>query len=185
MPIPFHDAESIDELGSAAYLRLFCISDEPQHWAGCLFLINARGEPLEFVFNRVELLPTILWGAGSARSAATRRLIGTLFDAVELTPALIFVSECDATDEVFGANRSVLPDVPDIRVTVPHASVNGGSDDTDARTVTVIWGSRHPNANASRLYDIIVERGLLFEPFARALLGLREVYPEWASLIVG
>src|ERR1051325_11650422 len=53
VPIPFRDQDERDEWGTAAYLRLTLDPDRPGY-RGALFQINARGEPVEFTYNRVE-----------------------------------------------------------------------------------------------------------------------------------
>ena len=184
MPIPFHDSESLETLGAAAFLRLHCLTDEPQHWAGCVFLINGRGEPLEFVYNRLQLLPTALWREQDAQTAAARRVMTSLFAATVLTPKLLFVLESPMTEALVGVNRSIWPDIPDIRVRRPETDVQSSASRPEKHAITVIWGSKPPELGASRLYDAIEGRSLLLEPFERALMGLREVYPEWAGLIL-
>ena len=53
MPIPYRDADDLNEVGIAGYLKI-----EPSSvgsgYLGALFLINARGEPIEFTYNRIE-----------------------------------------------------------------------------------------------------------------------------------
>ena len=60
MPIPFRDADEIEELGAVAYLKVAAIEDRGTY-RGALFLVNARGEPLEFTYNSVETPNTYLW----------------------------------------------------------------------------------------------------------------------------
>jgi hypothetical protein len=184
VPIPFHDSESIEALGTAAYLRLHCLTDEPQHWAGCIFLINGRGEPLEFVYNRLQLMPTVLWREQDAAAAAARRVMTSLFAATVLTPKLLFVLESPMIDSLLGANRSIWPDIPDVRVKLRDRDLQDGDFAPETRPTTVIWGARPPDPSAAKLYSAIDGRSLLLEPFERALIGLREVYPEWAGLII-
>jgi len=53
MPIPYDDVDDVEELGLAAYLRIVA-ADDKSGYAGALFVINARGEPIEFTYNRIE-----------------------------------------------------------------------------------------------------------------------------------
>jgi hypothetical protein len=65
VPIPFHDVGDVEELGSAGFLKLEPFVGENQVTVGAvagLLVINARGEPLEFAFNRVELRHPMLLG---------------------------------------------------------------------------------------------------------------------------
>lgn len=52
MPIPYRDVDDVEELGLAAYLRIVA-ADDRSGYAGALFAINARGEPIEFTYNRI------------------------------------------------------------------------------------------------------------------------------------
>ena len=54
MPIPYRDVDDIEELGLAAYLRIMAAGDK-SGYAGALFVINARGEPIEFI-NRLIIV---------------------------------------------------------------------------------------------------------------------------------
>src|SRR3989338_8860652 len=53
MPSPYDDVDDVGELGLAAYLRIVA-ADDKSGYAGALFVINARGEPIEFTYNRIE-----------------------------------------------------------------------------------------------------------------------------------
>ncbi|MBF8299248.1 MAG: hypothetical protein HW397_297 [Dehalococcoidia bacterium] len=58
MPIPFHDADDVSELGLAGFLKID--APKPATFHGALFLTNARGEPVEFTYNRSETPNTFL-----------------------------------------------------------------------------------------------------------------------------
>ena len=60
MPIPYRDVDDVEELGLAAYLRIVA-ADDKSGYAGALFVINARSEPIEFTYNRIETHHTFLW----------------------------------------------------------------------------------------------------------------------------
>ncbi|MGH2353120.1 MAG: hypothetical protein ACRDJN_16055, partial [Chloroflexota bacterium] len=77
MPIPFRDAEDIGALGAAAFLKIGPTS-VGSGFVGALFLMNARGEPLEFAYNRVETPDTVLWRPADLRRHAERRLVTSL-----------------------------------------------------------------------------------------------------------
>ncbi len=182
MPIPFHDTESIDELGAAAFMRLERVVGDPDQWFGALFFVNARGEPLEFVCNRLALLPSTLWREGDTEQAAVRRLVSGLFSTAVLTPRLLFLPTSPLLDPLFGEENPFRVDVPDIRVALPERAFDGAPIYASRPMVTVIWGSKIPDGAARRLYELLTTRNLVLEPFERALTGLSEVYPEWIKL---
>ena len=59
MPIPYRDADDLDELGTVGYLKIEPVAGGPGY-LGALFLLNARGEPLEFTYNRIDTPQTFL-----------------------------------------------------------------------------------------------------------------------------
>ena len=77
MPIPYRDADDLNELGTAGYLKI-----EPSSvgsgYLGALFLINARGEPIEFTYNRIDTPHTFLWRQVDIRRHAERKLTASL-----------------------------------------------------------------------------------------------------------
>ena len=73
MPIPFSDIEGLDGLGSAAFLKLERSSDDAC-CLGALLVIGARGEPLEFGYNRVRVPQPFLWREADLRRYSERRL---------------------------------------------------------------------------------------------------------------
>src|SRR5260370_23478262 len=89
LPIPFHDAEDIEELGAAAFLHVEQPAPGSPERFGALLFINARGEPLEFVYNRIELMSDVLWRPTDRARALLRRLAATLFHEATLVPAVL------------------------------------------------------------------------------------------------
>src|SRR5215210_653222 len=112
MPIPFHDAEDVEELGWAAFLHIETPSPGSAERQGALLFINARGEPLEFVYNRIELLSSVLWRPADREMAAVRRLALTLFHAATLNPSLLFCSAGVVAPQLFGPAGQIVMHVP-------------------------------------------------------------------------
>jgi len=73
VPVPFRDEADPDRFGSAAFLRIVP-ADDGDAVLGALFLVNARGEPVEFTYNRLEIVQRFLWRADDLRRHAARRL---------------------------------------------------------------------------------------------------------------
>src|SRR5579859_2567436 len=129
MPIPFHDVDDVDELGAAGFLKV-----EPLPGTGAvigLFVVNARGEPLEFAFNRLELTHPFLWTERLARAHLERRLVTSVLSVCSHNPRLLLclVSELDET--LLG--RDLRLEVPLARITPPaHVSWQPTPPDKDS-----------------------------------------------------
>ncbi len=113
MPIPFHDDETIEELGLAVFLHL---ETSGETLFGALLFLNARGEPLEFVFNRLELLSDALWRPSDRVPAAQRRLATTLFSAATLSPSFLLVQAGQISRRLFGAEGQIALEIPVARI---------------------------------------------------------------------
>lgn len=168
MPIPFHDAGDVEELGSAGFLKLESLVGDDRLSLGAaagLLVINARGEPLEFAFNRLELRSPGLWGPGRARGALQRRLVASLLSVCSHDPRLLVCLDDEIDVHLFGR---------ELRLEVPVARVQASPP------MLVTW-QRSPPADGSaelRLFERLGARGLVLEPFERAALGLREVFSD-------
>ena len=109
MPITFHDTDEIAHLGTAAFLQIAPPLPGDEQRYGALFIINARGEPLEFAYNRLELQHATLWRALDREQAAIRRLAITLFDAVTLAPSLLLCKADVVGPHIFAPRPSPSP----------------------------------------------------------------------------
>jgi hypothetical protein len=180
VPIPFQDPADVETLGAAGFLMLRP-SVGATGYVGALFLINARGEPLEFAYNRVEIPNSFLWRKTDLRRHAERRLITSLFTICGRTPRLLL---CQA-QEVDGALFS-----QEVRVALPvgrigrgmQATADAGAEGVETvetpESLHLFWFPQAP-AEASderRLFEHLRAHGLLLEPFERAATGLREVF---------
>lgn len=189
MPIPFHDAEDLEELGAAAFLHVEQLRPGSPERFGALLFINARGEPLEFAYNRVELLSNTLWRPLDRVQAAVRRLAISLFRECSLTPALLFC-RADAVDpHLFGPAGHLTLEVPVGRIATAAEAVGyiGSEGQSTVETADsagqlqethLFWTPGPPEGTAYVLFHRLAERGLLLEPFDRAAKGLREVYAD-------
>jgi len=186
MPIPFRDAADLDELGVACFLRIER-SARGSTYLGALFSVNARGEPIELVYNALETPYSFLWRPSDLRRHAERRLTASLLAAAETTPGLLFCLTGEVMSEMF--THDLRLDVPVGRVEPPPERGRGGqgrrergAGDEAAPSVPdaahVFWQPAPPadGSPARGLFDQLVARGLLMEPFDRASDGLREVY---------
>src|SRR5262245_41648641 len=180
MPIPYRDADDLDELGTVGYLKIEPLAGG-SGYLGALFLLNARGEPLEFTYNRIDTPQTFLWRQDDLRRHAARKLTASLFSLCPRTPRLLLCLAKEVGSELF---------CQDIQVSIPVcrlAHANEVSSPSAAETMDTVsnpellhafWFPGKPAEDAIelRLLNLLAARGLLLEPFKRASLGLREVY---------
>jgi hypothetical protein len=180
MPIPYRDADDLDELGTAGYLKI-----EPAAggagYLGALFLIDARGEPVEFSYNRIDTPHTFLWRQDDLRRHAARRLTASLFSLCPKTPRLLLCLAEEVGGELFCQDIQVS--IPVCRLAPAIAAVPYSDAETKdtvhaSEPVQVFWFPGRPAEDSIelRLLRRLASSGLLLEPFERASLGLREVY---------
>jgi hypothetical protein len=182
MPIAFSDVEEIDGLGSAAFLMVERRLDGAC-CLGALLIISARGEPLEFGYNRVRVPQPFLWRAADLRRYTDRRLTASLLSVCSQQPRLLLCLGDEIGVQLFGE---------DLQVEVPVARVGGSPapdrcvdpetgevlqvDEWDGPHVAWQPAPPHPGSTARRLFEHLASHGLLLEPFERAVVGLREVF---------
>ena len=183
MPIPFSDVDALDELGSAAFLKAEVErSSNLACCLGALLVISARGEPLEFGYNRVRVPQPFLWRGADLQRHMQRRLVASLLSVCSQQPRLLLCLASEVHASLFGQ---------DLQVEIPVARV-GASPSVARRVDTqtgevlededprphVAWQPAPPDEGSPerRLFDHLATHGLLLEPFERAALGLREVY---------
>lgn len=180
MSVPFRDAADLDRLGSAAFLRIGS-ADGEDAFLGALFLVNAGGEPVEFTYNRLEVVQRFLWRPDDLRRHAARRLAASLFEVCPRMPAVILCLAEEVSCELFSDDISV--EVPTARV-AEQAAVIGQSAREEREVIEgsaplqIFWNGSIPAEEevGRSLVEELAARGLLLEPFDRALIGLREVY---------
>lgn len=180
MPIPYRDVEDVEELGLAAYLKIVA-ADDKSGYAGALFVINARGEPIEFTYNRIEAPHTFLWRQDDIRRHATRKLTASILSLCPKMPRLILCLAQEVKSELFCQDIQVSIPVCRLATAIEVTSYSGGeSQDTlkDPAPINLFWFPNRPEENSIeiRLLQELISRGLLEEPFDRAGIGLQEVY---------
>ena len=174
MPIEFHDAEAVELLGFAAFLH---VEFEGEVAYGALLFINARGEPQEFVFTHLELLSEVLWRNADRETGAARRLCASLFASATLAPRFLLFGAEAIAPELFGAQGGISLAIP--AGGVARAASDEGFETFDGQGemigTRVDWNGDAPDGE---LLGLLVERGLVWEPFERAARGLREAFGE-------
>lgn len=182
MSIPYRDAAELDDLGIAGYLTIRP-AQERSGYLAALFLINARGEPLEFTYNRIEMPHTFLWRQADIQRYALKKLTISLLSLCPKTPRLMFCRAEEVSSELFCQEIQLAIPVCRIASAIkpfPYAA-NETQDRVEAeKPLNLFWYPEKPldDALEGRLLRKLLEQGLLTEPFERALIGIREVYPD-------
>jgi hypothetical protein len=181
VPIPFSDVEDFAGLGSAAYLKLESFPDNAC-CLGALLVISARGEPLEFGYNRVRVPQPFLWREADLRRHVQRRLTASLLSVCSQQPRLLLCLADEVSPPLFAQDLRL--EVPVARVVPPGPPVRRVDTETgevleDEDTPPhVAWQPAPPDTASPerQLFEHLFTHGLLLEPFERAVTGLREVY---------
>lgn len=144
-------------------------------------MVNARGEPLEFTYTRIDTPSTFLWRQNDVERHAVRKLTASLLSLCPRVPRVIFCLAEEVAAELF---------CEDIRVSIPvcrlaSQTVAVAFCDRESKgtanapePLRLFWfpGPPPPDSPEGRLFDRIVCTGLLLEPFERASAGLAEVF---------
>ena len=166
------------------YLK-FIEEDGSRGVRGALFLVNSRGEPMDFSFARVDVHASFLWRPGESRRQAVVALSRTLFTAATHVPHLLIALAGEVPAAVFTDDLEVA--IPVCRLAGPSALAYASSALAYASTESLeelpsaqhlFWAGPPPEAgsDARGVLDALVARQGLVEPFERAALGLQEAY---------
>lgn len=182
MPIPYRDADELDDLGMAGYLTIQP-AQAGSGYLAALFLINARGEPVEFTYNRIETPHTFLWRQADIRRHAVKKLTASLLSLCPKVPRLMLCRAEEIGSELFCQDiQSSLPVcriAPAIKA-LPYSAIEIQDRIEAEEPLNLFWYPEKPPEDSIelKLLHELLKRGLLTEPFERALIGLREVYPD-------
>jgi len=181
VPIPFTDVEEVAGLGSAAYLKVESSRDGACAHGG-LFVMTARGEPLEFGYNRVRVPQPFLWREADLERHVQRRLTASLLSVCSQQPRILLCLAGEVGIWLFGKDLQVEVPVARLAPPTPARRVDHTTgevlEDDDRPLANVSWQPEAPDAGSLErdLFDHLATHGLLLEPFERAAAGLREVY---------
>lgn len=182
MPIPYRDADELDDLGIAGYLKIRPVEGESGYMAA-LFLINARGEPIEFTYNCIETPHTFLWRQADIRRHALRKLTASLLSLCPKIPRLILCLAEEVSSELFC--QDIQLSVPVCRIAPAIKTISYSATEIPDRIeieepMNLFWYPGRPldDSMELKLLHALSTSGLLTEPFERALIGLREVYSD-------
>lgn len=180
MPIPFHDDKEVEALGAAGYFKIERDA-AGNSYSGALFLVNAKGEPLEFSYNRIEIPHTFLWKRADIQNHAIRKLVTSLLSICPKVPRLILCLAEEVDSELFCHDIKVS--IPVCRVAASSKTVSCSSQEikeaaNSPEPTHLFWFPQRPEDSTleQQLIHKLSSYGLILEPFERASLGLREVY---------
>ena len=184
MAIPFRDVAEEESLGAAGYLK-FLPQVGGDTWLAALFLMDDRGEPVEFSHARLRAPSSFLWRPDDLRTHCLRSLCCALFDACPTEPLLMLCLADEVGPHLFSEHVSVNVPVgrlcaADAVVSVaPSEAAENAAPTNDQTGLSIYWtGPPDAESPARRLFDALAARGLLLEPFSRAEAGLHEVYAD-------
>lgn len=164
---------------TGAFFRAMAVNRDT--YVGGLLVIDVRGEPLEFTYNRVTVKHRFLWREDDLDLAASRELLISLLEMCPREPSAMFCLAREVDARIF---------LDDILVKRPLARVAGASETLGlsaeehheqiehGTSAQLFWVRGRPSdaTPAHQLVQRLASRGLLLEPFDRVTGGLREVY---------
>jgi len=173
MAVPFRDIREVDELGVAGFLR-FVPEQHGSGIRGALFLVNARGEPIDFAFSRIDVPGSFLWRTGESKRHSVANLATVLFNACPKTPAVMLCRAEEVDARIF---------TDDLRVEIPLCRVAEASDNPYSASESIealadglhlFWVNQQPQPDspARQLVAALQDFQLITEPFERALQGI-------------
>ena len=177
MPIPFRDLGEGEPSGVAGFLRFI---DEPDGRGirGALFIMSARGEPVEFAYTRIKLRSGVLWRPGHARSRSVSALTKALFESATTQADVVFSLAEETPPAVF--SDDIRPEIPLCRVASQDPVSVAPTEETQqlSESLTLYWtnGVPPPGSVTAQVVELLGQRQLLIEPFERAAMGIQEAF---------
>jgi hypothetical protein len=179
MRIDFRDAQRVNELGYAGFLRILPVN-RFSRYLGALLTVNANGEPAEFTYNYVEMNHPELWGGIDREQYAIRRLSASILKKCVIAPQLVLCLAGETYHELF--HSEILLAVP-VCCVEARSTEEGKLDITDdnrasGSTKTFLWTPENPaeGSMAQVLFDELNCKGITTELFERTAAGLKEVF---------
>jgi hypothetical protein len=172
MSVSYKKPSRLLEDSGVAYLDVFRL-DADGAFYGAILLLDGRGLPLEFVHNRLAPPSGLLWTEPEVSRQAISSLSHSLFDACRREPDLLLCLPALGSPDF--CRVEIAPVLPFAQVIPPQEDLPAG----------VVWVNEPPapGMRGHLLYQELLRRDALFEPFERLRIGLREIYPQapWRS----
>jgi hypothetical protein len=177
MVIPFRDLrDSAGPKHYAGFLK-FEERERGRQIDGALFLVNDRGEPIDFTWSSVRAGGPFLWRPGEARRSALASLIAAIFDACPRRPVVLLALASEIPAILF--REDILVEIPVCLVAEEAEPPPATEPDAEPEAIGVhlFWVGAPPAATspARAMIAALRARQLLLEPFERAAIGIAEV----------
>ena len=144
-------------------------------------MIDARGEPVDFTYNRVAAKHRFLWRERDLKRAVSRELLKSLLDLCPKSPSAVFCLAREVHPELLIEDVDIQ--APVARVAEANETIGVAGEEEHERleaasSVQLFWVRGRPSdaTPAHRLVEKLASRGLMLEPFERVVAGLREAY---------
>ena len=161
VPVPFRDLAAEDE-PLVGILRIMPVLSAGT-FSGALLLARTNGEPVEFVYNRLDVPVTSLCKPDRLPTFMTVMLVRSLFNALEGTPRWIAVAAGEVDAELFEIR---------IDVHVPVVALApGGRVDMPG---TAWLGTVPPPDEARTAVATLIDSGLAADLLTRTAAALRD-----------
>ncbi|MGH7501803.1 MAG: hypothetical protein ACREL7_08610 [Longimicrobiales bacterium] len=162
MPVPFRDIATGDGL-LVGVLRILPVEGAGR-FAAALLLARGNGEPLEFVYNQLDVPATTLCMPDRLPGFMTAMIARSLFTTLEGTPQWIMVCAGEVAPELFEMRLDV--NVPVGASALPESGDNPGP----------VWlGTVPPSDDVRTAAGMLIRSGLAAEMLTRTAAALRDV----------
>lgn len=172
MSVSYKKPSRLLEDSGVAYLDVLRL-DADGAFYGAVLLLDGRGLPLEFVHNRLVPPSGLLWTEPDVSRQSVIALSRSLFDACRREPDLLLCLPTLGSPDF--CRVEIAPVLPFAQVIPPQEDIPAG----------VVWINEPPavGMRGHHLYQELLRRDALFEPFDRLRKALGEVYPQapWLS----
>lgn len=167
MPIPYRQTPKSSSPQCAAFLEVIWVQ-EKQTFYGAMLLIDAKGQPLEFVHNSLTAPSGFLWPADQVRSIGIAELSHSLFKACSLDPLILLSRGTIGTPDY--CKSVIAPAIPFAQIVREDVH----------KIDSLNWINGQPTAGSAEymLSEDLRSNGFVTEPFNRARIGLEEMYPD-------
>lgn len=167
MPIPYRHPPKTSSHQCAAFLEVVWVQEKHTFY-GALLLIDAKGQPLEFIHNTLTAPSGFLWPADQVRSIGIAELCHSLFKACSLEPLILLSTSNIGTPEY--CKSVIAPAIPFAQIV--RADVH--------KIFSINWINGQPTSGSTAymLMEDLRSNGFISEPFNRLHNGLAEMYPE-------
>ena len=174
MPITYRQPPKSSQSQCSAYIEVLWAPEKSTFYGG-LLIMDAKGQPLEFVHNTLTAPSGFLWPPDRIRTLGVAELCHSVFKACRLEPLILVCQSSLGTPDY--CKSAIAP-------SIPFAQIGNSASE---REFEWIWvnGQPPPASAAFMLAQDLMSHGFVTEPFHRVRSGLVELYPDvpWPATI--